>query len=107
MKYLYVFIVKAFKNIHCYQDVKSIPWNITKSVSEVNYLIPTLPLSAVYKLAIIQTLLYFITWVLQLFSFNKVMNLLDEASHTADCFTRIYVEISSCEKLCCFSWEGG
>ena len=31
--------------IHCYRDVKSIPWNITKSVSRAGFSnLPTLPL---------------------------------------------------------------
>ena len=33
-------------NIHCYRDVKSIPWNITKSVSRAGFSnLPTPPLS--------------------------------------------------------------
>ena len=32
-------------DIHCYRDVKSIPWNITKSVSRAGFSnVPTLPL---------------------------------------------------------------
>ena len=29
---------QSISYIHCYRDVKSIPWNITKSVSEINYI---------------------------------------------------------------------
>ena len=31
-------LCQSTSDIHCYRDVKSIPWNITKSVSEINYI---------------------------------------------------------------------
>ena len=40
----FLFFVKAL-DIHCYRDVKSIPWNITKSVSRAGFSnLPTPPL---------------------------------------------------------------
>ena len=33
-----IFLCIYCQSIHCYRDVKSIPWNITKSVSEINYI---------------------------------------------------------------------
>ena len=39
---------QSISDIHCYQDVKSIPWNITESVSPAGFSnLPTLPLSTV------------------------------------------------------------
>ena len=36
---------QSTSDIHCYRDVKSIPWNITKSVSRAGFSnLPTLPL---------------------------------------------------------------
>ena len=36
---------QSISDIHCYQDVKSIPWNITTSVSPAGFSnLPTLPL---------------------------------------------------------------
>jgi len=43
--FLWIFC-QSTSDIHCYRDVKSIPWNITKSVSRAGFSnLPTLPLS--------------------------------------------------------------
>ena len=45
--FLWIFCQSTY-DIHCYRDVKSIPWNITKSVSRAGFSnVPTPPLSNV------------------------------------------------------------
>ena len=63
---------QSTSDIHCYRDVKSIPWNITKSVSRAGFSnVPTPPLT-LYKILMFTFFISIISVLFNVFFFFYV-----------------------------------